>query len=91
MSYSLLKMLYVFHTHSLYSHISCQPVEKPNLEEDNDGADEHADALEKVSHHVDKGRSHTGVVLLNPPSWKTVVQSIILWIIIHCILHYNGL
>lgn len=42
--------------------------ETPYLEEDNDGADEHAEALEKIAHHVDKGRSHTGIGLLSPPS-----------------------
>lgn len=42
--------------------------ETPYLEEDNDGADEHADTLEQVAHHVDEGRSHTGVGLLRPPS-----------------------
>lgn len=42
----------------------------PNLEEDNDGADEHAEALEKISHHVYKGCSHAGVGLLSSPFWQ---------------------
>lgn len=46
------------------------PRQTANLEKYNDGADEHAEALEKISHHVDKGRSHAGIGLLSPPSWQ---------------------
>ena len=46
--------------------------DSPHLKEDDDGADEHADALEKISHHVDEGRSYAGVGLLSPPPWKKV-------------------
>lgn len=52
----------------------CTTPETPYLEEDDEGADEHTDALEKISHHMDKGRSHTGIGLLNLLSWKNVVQ-----------------
>lgn len=43
-----------------------------NLEKDDEGADEHADALQQISHHVDEGRSHTGIDLLGPFSFKNV-------------------
>lgn len=39
-----------------------------NLEEDDDGTNEHADALEKISNHVDECRAHAGVGLLGPVS-----------------------
>ncbi len=54
-------------------HTLCTPRETLYLEEDNDSADEDVDALEKISQHVDKGWSHTGIGLLSPPSWKKVV------------------
>lgn len=38
---------------------------KTNLEEDNYGTNEHADALEKISNHMDKCCSHTGIGLLS--------------------------
>lgn len=41
---------------------------KTNLKENNDGTDEHAYALEKISYHMDKGCSHTGIGLLSPVS-----------------------
>lgn len=44
------------------------PTGKTNLKEDNDGTDEHADALEKISYHMDEGCSHTGIGLLSPAS-----------------------
>lgn len=39
-----------------------------HLEEDDDGTDEHADALEEIPDHVDEGCSHAGVGLLAPAS-----------------------
>ncbi len=42
--------------------------ERPNLEEDDEGTDEHTDALQKISHHVDKCCSHTGIGLPSPLS-----------------------
>lgn len=39
-----------------------------NLEVDDDGTDEHADALEQVSDHVHERCAHAGVGLLRPVS-----------------------
>lgn len=44
-----------------------------DLEKDDEGADEHADALQQISHHVDEGRSHTGIGLLGPFSLKMFI------------------
>lgn len=48
------------------------PTGKTNLKEDNNGTDEYADALEKISYHMDKGCSHTSIGLLSPVSWKNI-------------------
>lgn len=50
------------------------PSAKTDLEVDNDGADEHADALEEISYHMDKGCSHAGIGLLTPVSWKNITS-----------------
>lgn len=51
------------------------PTGETNLQVDNDGADEHADALEQISNHVDKGCSHAGVGLLSLASWENIGSS----------------
>ena len=42
---------------------TCSPWLTSDLKEDDDSTDEHADALQQVSHHVHEGRTHTGVSL----------------------------
>lgn len=46
-----------------------------HLEEYDDGADEHAEALQEISHHVDKGGSHTGISLLSPASCQETEEN----------------